>query len=348
MKKLTIIIGARPQFIKHAALEITLKNEFLLNVIHTGQHYDKNMSAIFFEELGINEPDIILNIGSKTHAQQTGLMMIEIEAILLTEKPDAMIVYGDTNSTLAGALAAQKLGIPIFHIEAGLRSRNKKMPEEVNRILTDHISELLFAPTKNAINNLKEEGIINGVHVVGDVMYDLLKLSLKNNIIKKLNFEPYYYATIHRPYNTDDGVRLSKIFKSLNELDAKVKIALHPRTLNKLKEFQIDSKNYNNIKIYEPQAYFDNLNLLFNSKGLITDSGGMQKEAYWLKKKCITLRSETEWTETLENNWNELVFEDLSTISKLMKNPAGSYDPYIYGNGDTSMRICKIIKNHLY
>ncbi len=348
MKKITVIIGARPQFIKHAPLELVLNEEFQLNTVHTGQHYDDDMSSVFFDELGILKPTHMLNIGSHSHGKQTGRMMEGLEDILMKEKPSGVLVYGDTNSTLAGALVAQKLHIPVFHVEAGLRSGNKKMPEEVNRILTDNLSDLLFAPTEMAVKSLKSEGITEGVFLVGDVMYDLLKFALNRKIVfKKKNSLNYYYATVHRPYNTDDPIRLQQILDNLNKLKHKVYLAIHPRTLAKSQGYGMDLNKFSNISILPPQSYFENLNWLYNSKGLITDSGGMQKEAYWLKKKCITVRSETEWKETLLNNWNELVFENLSEIAEKICNVPGTHYPDVYGKGNTSYLIKNVISKSL-
>lgn len=348
MHKIICIIGARPQFIKHAPIELAARNKLDLITIHTGQHYDQNMSKIFFEELNLTRPKYQLSIGSHTHGKQTGLMLIKIEEILLNEVPDAVLVYGDTNSTLAGALAASKLQIPIIHVEAGLRSFNKGMPEEINRILTDHLSALLFAPTDQGVNNLKLEGLTRNVFFTGDIMKDMLMVGqeiIKNRKVE--NLDDYYYATIHRPYNTDDVVRLKAIFNVLNELPKKVILATHPRTFKKMEHWNILPSYFPNISFIPPVSYFKNIQYQSNASAILTDSGGMQKEAYILKKKCITIRSETEWTDTLEGDWNELVFDDLDTIPKRLKNIPFSYNAELYGNGKASEEIIELITDFI-
>jgi UDP-GlcNAc3NAcA epimerase len=346
--KIIAIIGARPQFIKHFSFEKACEGELELITIHTGQHYDANMSEVFFDQLKMNKPNYMLNVGSGNHGVQTAKMMIDIEKIVEDEKPEGMVVYGDTNSTLAGALIAAKLHIPIFHIEAGLRSYNKEMPEEINRVLTDHISTCLFAPSQIAIQNLKKEGIVNGVYNVGDLMKDLVYYVKNNDLIRANKIKgSYYYVTIHRPYNTDNKERLSYVLNSLNSLDLSVIMAIHPRTSNLMKTFNLKKEGYSNINFIEPQSYFDNLTYLNHCKGLITDSGGMQKEAYWLKKKCVTIRKETEWIETLEKGNNTLLFEDLSTIQDVLNNESNFWDENLYGKGHCSDKIVNHIKNNL-
>lgn len=346
MKKIVVIIGARPQFIKHAPVEIELKDSFELIAIHTGQHYDEKMSDIFFKELDISEPAYSLNIGSKMHGLQTGEMMVAIEPILMEVNPDCLLVYGDTNSTLAGAIVGAKLNIPVVHIEAGLRSFNKQMPEEINRIMTDHCSSVLLAPTNAAINNLRNENISTNVFKVGDVMYDMLRIAKQRGFIKNGD-QDYYFATIHRPYNTDNAKQLQKILYNFNSLDYKVKFSVHPRTLKKMKDYSIDFSTYANIEILQPLGYFDSLSHQLNSKCVITDSGGIQKEAYLLKKKCITLRSETEWVETLINNWNILIFDDLDTLKEKIAIVPGEYIPNLYGDGFGAKEIKKILNDYL-
>ncbi|MEN8880410.1 MAG: UDP-N-acetylglucosamine 2-epimerase (non-hydrolyzing) [Polaribacter sp.] len=348
MKKIIAIVGARPQFIKHFPLEKACEGKIELITIHTGQHYDTNMSEVFFDQLGMSKPDYMLNIGSSNHGLQTASIMIEIEKIIEVEEPDGMIVYGDTNSTLAGALVASKLHVPIFHIEAGLRSFNREMPEEINRVLTDHISELLFVPSEVAKNNLLKEGLSNGVHVVGDIMKDLILHCTQNKLVKAPKLDKdYFYATLHRPYNTDEKQRLHYVLKNLNKLQCKVIFSIHPRTRNAMKKFGIEEIKYHNIVFIDPQSYFDNLSYLAHSKGLITDSGGMQKEAYWLKKKCVTVRPETEWVETLVNNWNTLVFEQLEKINDYFNMEEEDWDENLYGKGDTSSKIIEGINQKL-
>lgn len=340
MKKIIAIIGARPQFIKHFPFEKAAGDQIDLVTIHTGQHYDQNMSNIFFDQLNMRKPKYILQNGGGNHGEQTGKMMIDIEEIILKENPDGVVVYGDTNSTLAGALVSVKLHIPVFHIEAGLRSFNKQMPEEVNRILTDHISSKLFVTSDVALGNLSNESLSSDAVMVGDIMKDLVNLVIAEDKIgeKKCSYE-YYYVTIHRPYNTDNVERLTKIFSSLNDLPEKVVIALHPRTRKMVQDFSINIEDYSNLIIIEPQSYFDNLNYLYYSKGLITDSGGMQKEAYWLKKRCVTIRTETEWTETVTLKGNILMFEDLSGLGSELSKAPDSWDENLYGDGNAAGKI---------
>jgi UDP-GlcNAc3NAcA epimerase len=348
MKKLIAVIGARPQFIKHFPFEEACKGKLELITIHTGQHYDENMSEVFFNQLGMNTPNYMLNVGSGNHGIQTAKMMIEIETIVKDQEPDGMVVYGDTNSTLAGALVAAKLHIPVFHIEAGLRSYNKEMPEEVNRVLTDHISKSLFVPSITSIQNLKKEGIFEGVYEFGDIMKDLIISVLKNNLIAKKRIKgDYYYVTIHRPYNTDSKERLAYVLNSLNALNLKVIMAIHPRTTNLMKVFGIDRNKYQNISFIDPQSYLENLSFLNQSAGLITDSGGMQKEAYWMEKKCVTIRKETEWSETLMNNCNTLLFDDLSGLQNIFDDLTTNWNSNLYGDGNCSQKIVNQILKDL-
>ncbi len=342
--KICSIVGARPQFIKHAPLAIALKEKFELITIHTGQHYDSNMSKIFFEELNISLPDYMLNVGSSSHGKQTADMLIEIESILIKETPKALLVYGDTNSTLAGALAASKLGIIIIHVEAGLRSYNKTMPEEINRILTDHLSKVLFVPSQNAFQNLINEGISSDkIFNVGDIMYDcvLMAKGILKNDIKSNN---HILLTLHRPYNTDDINRLSLILYSLKELPYKIIFPTHPRTKNILEKNGFKYDEFENIEFCDPKSYFELMQLQINSFCIITDSGGIQKEAYFNKKKCITIRSETEWVETLENGWNKLIFNNLYELEKSITEIPGPYIEGIYGIGNTAFEIRSILE----
>jgi len=340
-KKIIAVVGARPQFIKNAPLEMAFKNqtEIEFQSIHTGQHYDDNMSQIFFEELGMNTPTHQLKIGSASHGKQTGQMLDAIESILLAEKPDLLIVYGDTNSTLAGALAAAKLHIPIAHIEAGLRSYNREMPEELNRVLTDHLSSLLFVPSEVAVSNLKKEGITKGVEIVGDIMLDSLNIALSRQAPTPNLKNNYYYATIHRPYNTDSKDRITEILDVLDNLSLPVVFSIHPRTSNLLNSMNVDLKKFNNIHFIEPQGYFDNVAYMKHATRIITDSGGLQKEAWFLKKPCVTIRPETEWVETLNNNWNILIFDQLQTIKTSIEIEPGGYNEGVYGYGNTASDI---------
>lgn len=345
--KLCIIIGARPQFIKHAPIELVLKNHFEIVSIHTGQHYDDNMSKIFFEQLQMSKPQYMLSVGSSTHGKQTGQMLDKIEEILIKEQPIAVLVYGDTNSTLAGALAASKLLLPLIHIEAGLRSRNKTMPEEINRIVTDHVSDYLFASSKLSVENLLSEGIPrNKIFLVGDIMYDSLLLA-KKVLEKTQASESHILVTLHRPYNTDNIQRLINILSELNSIGHKIIFPIHPRTKDVLIKNSIPYQNFNNITFCEPVSYFELIKLQLESICVITDSGGIQKEAYFLRKKCITLRSETEWVETLENNWNTLIFHDLSLIRNTIKEIPGNYIDGIYGDGNSGKQIADILLEKL-
>lgn len=349
LKKVIAIVGARPQFIKHFAFEQEAKKVFDLKTIHTGQHYDENMSNVFFSELGMNKPDYQLTLGGGNHGQQTGMMMVEIEKILLQEMPDLLVVYGDTNSTIAGALCAAKLHIPVAHIEAGLRSYNKEMPEEINRVVTDYVSDILFVPSSLSVENLAKEGISRNVHIVGDIMKDLVLNSVKHNWIHiPTELEgPYYYVTLHRPYNTDEQERLAYVLNCINQLDHKAVFAIHPRTKNAMKTFGMSETSYPNISFIAPQGYFSNLGYLYHSAGLITDSGGMQKEAYWLNKKCITVRKETEWVETIENDANVLIFHDLTQLNTHLNKPCTSYDNTLFGEGNTSIKITELCHHFL-
>ncbi len=315
--KIITVLGARPQFIKAATISRALKEKnsnLTEKILHTGQHFDDNMSDIFFQEMNIPKPDFRLDINGKGHGAMTGQMLTEIEEILIAEKPEMVLVYGDTNSTLAGALAAKKLHIPVAHIEAGLRSYNMKMPEEINRILTDRISDLLFCPSENAVKNLEEEGFLNmrsKVYDIGDVMYDAA-LYYGKNIGERHIQEDYVLATIHRAENTDDINRLIAIVSALNEISKEIKVIvpLHPRTSKILKELDLEI----NFDILEPVGYRTMVNLINFSKMVITDSGGLQKEAYFFDKFCITMRDETEWTELTDNNFNILTGADKDKI----------------------------------
>ncbi len=280
MKKIISIVGARPQFIKHAPMQLELQKHFHALTIHTGQHYDENMSHVFFNELNMPKPDFLFDIGgSKPQGEQTGIMLTEIEKVCLNEKPDALLIYGDTNSTLAGALVAAKLHIPQIHIEAGLRSFNREMPEEINRIVADEFAYLLFCPTDSAIENLKKEGISHErIFRSGDVMCDMVKL-IEPKTKAPVDF-PYYFVTIHRPYNTDESERLIKILDTLNQLDKKVIFSIHPRTVSRLAQFGIEITSYNNIQFVPPMGYTESISYQKYSDCVITDSGGIQKMHY--------------------------------------------------------------------
>ncbi len=347
MKKIISVIGARPQFIKHAPVQLQLQKHFNALTIHTGQHYDKNMSDVFFNELNIPLPDFLFDIGgSKPQGEQTAMMITAIEKVCTDEKPDAILIYGDTNSTLAAALVAAKMQIPQIHIEAGLRSYNRQMPEEINRIIADEFAAMLFCPTSQAITNLKNEGITHsGVYLCGDVMCDMLKMI--DGKTKRLVEEPYYFVTLHRPYNTDNKERLSLVLHTLNALKKKVVFPIHPRTLTRMETFGLFQDQFPNIQFIEPVGYVESVSYQKFSDCVITDSGGMQKEAYMLQKKCITLRSETEWVETLFNGWNTLLFDDVKKIETLIQEPTGPYIDNIYGDGHAAEEIVGIIFENL-
>ncbi|HRG19638.1 MAG TPA: UDP-N-acetylglucosamine 2-epimerase (non-hydrolyzing) [Saprospiraceae bacterium] len=342
--KILAIIGARPQFIKHFPFEKACEGKLHLKTIHTGQHFDENMSKVFFDQLGMKQPDYMLANGGGNHGYQTGKMMMDLESIVVDEKPDVVLVYGDTNSTLAGALVAAKLNIPVAHIEAGLRSYNREMPEEINRVLTDHISAWLFTPGDQAVNNLQKEGITAGVHLIGDVMKDMVQFVQKSALfIKPILEERYVYVTLHRPYNVDQNDRLLTLLQSLNSLSQKIVFSIHPRTRSNAVKFGINLNDYSNILFIDPQPYFENLGYIYYADALITDSGGMQKEAYWLKKKCITIRKETEWKETLEGGGNVLIFEDLGPMQHLLESENVQWNEQLYGNGNACEKIVEIL-----
>lgn len=349
-RKIVTILGARPQFIKAAALSVVLKESFDEVLVHTGQHYDSNMSDVFFEELKISKPDYHLNIGSGSHGAMTGEMLIDIEKVLEIEKPDFVLVYGDTNSTLAGALAASKMLIPVIHVEAGLRSFNKSMPEEQNRILTDHLSSLLFAPTQTAIENLEKEGITTGVHLVGDVMYDgILRFAElareKSTILNELKLQEknFILCTIHRAENTNNANHLKAVFEALNESGEHIVLPLHPRTLKYMSDYGIKASE--NVRIIEPVGYLDMVRLEDAAKKIVTDSGGVQKEAFFLGVPCVTLRGETEWVETVEDGWNILVGTSKARILEAID----SFSPDTkrknhFGDGTSTVKIKDAIK----
>lgn len=349
--KIVTILGARPQFIKAAAVSSLFSKHFDEILVHTGQHYDANMSDVFFEELNIPNPKYHLNIGSGSHGAMTGAMLTEIEKVLEIEKPDFVLVYGDTNSTIAGSLAASKLLIPVIHVEAGLRSFNKAMPEEQNRILTDHISDLLFVPTQTAVDHLKNEGITKGVHLVGDVMYDgilhFTKIAEeKSTILETLNLTAgeFLLCTIHRAENTNSLERLTGIIEGLNTCGELVVLPLHPRTLKYINDYGL--KLGENIRVIDPVGYLDMVRLESTAKKIVTDSGGIQKEAFFLGIPCITMRDETEWVETVDNGWNMLVGADKAKIVDAIQqfNPTAERKTY-FGEGNASQLMVDPILN---
>lgn len=322
--KIFSIVGARPQFIKLAPLSAALAGVHEECIVHTGQHYDYAMSEKIFDDLGIRKPDIHLGTGTGSHAVQTAEMMVKLEAAMIEKKPDIIIVFGDTNSTLAGAMAAAKLTIPIIHIEAGLRSYNRSMPEEINRIVADHVSEYLFVPTQTAVDILKKEGLAEKTFLTGDIMVDTMKNNLqialnKSTIVQDLKLEntTFNLLTLHRNYNVDDTTILEHILDQLQQLEEKIIFPVHPRTRKMLAS---SYKMPANIHLTEPQGYLDFIALENSCKRIITDSGGIQKEAYILRKPCITLRTETEWVETVKENWNCLITPTDKHIAEKIKN----------------------------
>lgn len=353
MKKVVTIVGARPQFIKAATVSRQLALLGLKElIIHTGQHFDANMSDVFFKEMEIPKPAYQLNVNGLNHGAMTGRMLEGIEDILLKEKPDGVMVYGDTNSTLAGALAAAKLHIPLIHVEAGLRSFNMKMPEEINRILTDRISNILFCPTEASILNLKREGFDNmPVQIIknGDVMQDAAiyysaRAEEKSDILKRIKLSKFVLATIHRQENTDSPENLRSIIEGLNQINSltPVIVPLHPRTLHRLSELNIVPQ----FTIIEPVGYFDMIQLLKNCDLVVTDSGGVQKEAFFFGKHCIILREETEWVELVENGFNVLVGSDSSKLINAFNSVntmKSDFSINLYGNGEAAKIVAQEI-----
>ncbi|MGY3534247.1 non-hydrolyzing UDP-N-acetylglucosamine 2-epimerase [Bradyrhizobium sp. USDA 4452] len=342
--KILTVVGARPQFIKAAALSRAIRDTDGLTevMIHTGQHFDANMSDLFFEELAIPRPKHHLDINGGGHGDMTGRMLMAIEPILLAEKPDWVVVYGDTNSTLAGSLAAAKIHIPVAHVEAGLRSFNRRMPEELNRIVTDHLSTLHLCPTATAIANLAAESVVKGVHHVGDVMYDatlfaLEKAEISSTILSELGLQPKQYAlaTVHRAENTDDPERLRDVVQFLLEQShgRTVVLPLHPRTRGAASRLGVSLEG---LRIIDPVGYLDMAKLLHHATDVYTDSGGLQKEAYFHRVPCVTLRDETEWTETVANGWN-----------RLWKGPAHQVRKDItdYGRGRAAFEIAELLRD---
>ncbi len=355
MKKALTIVGARPQFVKLSPVARAFEVRFAHVIVHTGQHYDDAMSKVFFEGLSLPRPDYQLGVGSGTHAVQTASMMTGLERILLKEKPDIVVVYGDTNSTLAGALVAAKLNIPVAHIEAGLRSFNRDMPEEINRIIADRVSHFLFCPTETAMDNLSREGMKDAAHLVGDVMLDALLLhqpliERHSSVLNRVGVQRggFYVATVHRVSNTDDVQSLTAILEALDALDASVIFPLHPRTRNIMAVHKMDPGRWKNIRFVEPVGYLDMLVLQSGAKKVLTDSGGIQKESYCLGTPCITLRTETEWVETLQNGWNKLVGVDKKAIvDAAMMPPPNVLRKKEYGDGHASDMIADILMNRL-
>ncbi|HEC33670.1 MAG TPA: UDP-N-acetylglucosamine 2-epimerase (non-hydrolyzing) [Chloroflexi bacterium] len=347
--KIVSVVGARPQFIKAAAVSRVLRQRHQELLVHTGQHYDYGLSQVFFDELDLPRPDLNLGVGSGPHGEQTGAMLAAIERVLIQQQPDWVLVYGDTNSTLAGALAAAKLHMPVAHVEAGLRSYNRSMPEEINRVLTDHVSSLLFCPTETAVHNLAAEGISRGVHLVGDVMYDALLHSRAlaargGDILGQFGLAPkqYLLATVHRPANTDDAGRLRAILEAFGRLGETILFPAHPRTRKALVREGLDVPE--NLRVVAPVGYLEMLQLEEHARLILTDSGGVQKEAYLLGVPCITLREETEWMETVEAGWNRLVGTDGKALMTAVREWEPPSDrPNCFGDGRASERIVALL-----
>lgn len=343
--KILSVVGARPQFIKLSPISREIRKKHEEIIIHTGQHYDFEMSKLFFEQLEIPEPDINLEIGSGNHGAQTGKMLEGIEYEILKYSPDLVLSFGDTNSTLAACLTASKLQVPSLHIEAGLRSFNRSMPEEINRVIADHTADLLFAPTQDAVKNLETEGLKAKTVLTGDIMVDSVQFVQNKIRSNRYEGEVYYLLTMHRPYNVDDHKKLSLLFKKIGEMDRKVVFPIHPRTKN-----IINSNNImiaENIELLAPQGYIEFQGLLKHAEKVITDSGGLQKEAYIAGKPCITLRPETEWIETVDSGWNILMdIEDKELVEKInVFNPVKGR-PDLYGK-EVAKRMVKEIE-HFY
>lgn len=349
--KCAFIVGARPNFIKLAPIYDIIHEYKSIEpiLVHTGQHFDNNMSGIFFDELNIPTPDFNLNVSSSTQTKQTAEIMSKLDDLFNDIIPDIVVVIGDVSSTLAAGLVASKMKIQLAHIEAGLRSFNKSMPEEINRIVTDHISDMLFAPSLTALNNLKNEGLSQTSYFTGDLMYDAVLRNLpiaesKSDVLNRLDLKSrnYIFTTLHRPYNVDDPKNLNNIIDKLNELDFKIVFPVHPRTKQIIEKNNIGIGG--NILITEPVGYLDSLLMQKNAFRVITDSGGMQKEAFFLKTPCITLRPETEWVETLECGANTLI-NISNIIESVYSNKTVNYEFEPYGNGNSANKILEILTN---
>jgi UDP-GlcNAc3NAcA epimerase len=349
--KIVSVVGARPQFVKAAVLSRALRQHHDEVLVHTGQHYDDLMSDVFFRELELPAPDANLGVGSLSAATQTARMIEALEPVLTQHAPDLVIVYGDTNSTLAGALTAAKLGLPLAHVEAGFRSYDRTMPEEINRVLTDHVSRYLFCVTQAAVEALRFEGIEAGIHVTGDLMYDSLLAALprareiEGEVLPRYGMEPggYYLATVHRPANTDDATALRSICEALGHLEAPVVLPLHPRTKAALAEAAIDVGP--NVRAVEPVGYFEMLALERNAKAILSDSGGVRREAYFLGVPSVTLRDNTEWPETLETGWDVLAGSDVAKIVEAAQRTPPATPPLpLFGDGHTAERIVEVLE----
>lgn len=352
------IVGARPQFIKAAPLSAALRREHKEFLVHTGQHYDENMSDVFFRELKIPPPDRHLGVGSGPHGAQTASMLAKLEEVFQELRPNAAIIYGDTNSTVAGALAAAKLHIPVAHVEAGLRSFDRRMPEEINRVVADHISTWLFAPSEVSVRQLAAEGITSGVHNVGDIMADSVRLFAplareKSTVLQRLGLRPgeYMAATVHRAANTDDAKRLADILLGLSRAPLPVILPLHPRTKAAMQLHHLEaivSGAHGHLMLTAPLGYLDMLQLQQHAAVVLTDSGGIQKEAYYLGVPCVTLRDETEWVETVASGWNQLAGSSPSRIISALERLPQSIPlerPALYGDAFTAEKIVDVLES---
>ncbi|QLH81182.1 non-hydrolyzing UDP-N-acetylglucosamine 2-epimerase [Halosimplex pelagicum] len=352
--KVLSVVGARPQFVKEFAVTRALRDDHEEVLLHTGQHYDAEMSAVFFDELGIPEPDYQLGVGSDTHGRQTADCVVGIEEVIEAEEPDAVLVYGDTNSTLGAAIAASKSSADLVHVESGLRSYNREMPEEVNRVLTDHAADVLFAPSERAAETLQGEGLPDErIHVVGDVQYDAILAAREHardasTILDDLALPPgeFVLATVHRPRNTDDPDRLTAILDALADAEREVVVPVHPRTEQRLQDLGLRSEYAAELRLVDPVGYLDFVRLLDAAARVATDSGGVQKEAFFLDTFCLTLREETEWVETVECGWNALVDADPDRIATGLTapKPDGS-KPSLYGDGTAATRIVDVLED---
>ncbi|NGM69385.1 UDP-N-acetylglucosamine 2-epimerase (non-hydrolyzing) [Natronolimnobius sp. AArcel1] len=349
------VVGARPQFIKAATVSRKIRDVGEEVLVHTGQHYDKEMSDVFFDELDIPEPEYNLGVESDTHGRQTARMIAELEPVIEETDPDAILLYGDTNSTLAGAIVGSKRDVAVAHVEAGLRSGNRDMPEEINRILTDHASDMCFAPSEDAVGTLANEGIVDGVHWTGDVMYDAILAARErardsSSILEDLGLEEdeFILTTVHRASNTDDRGNLEAILDGLASAPVPVVFPAHPRTVDRLETYGLWERANEDLEIIEPQGYLDFVRLLDGAERIVTDSGGVQKEAFFLETRCVTMREETEWTETVDCGWNQLVGPNADLIREaLVTDWKLDARPQPYGDGSASERIVALLQEAL-
>ena len=352
--RITSVIGNRPQFIKAAAVSRRLRERHEETLVHTGQHYDDEMSRVFFEELGVPAPDVQLGIGSGTNVAQTARMLAALEPVLSDSRPDLVLVYGDTNSTLAGALAAAQTRVPLAHVEAGMRSFDRSMPEELNRVLTDHASDLLFCSTETAVANLESESAVGTVHLVGDVMADVSLTfapiaAERSKALGEAGVEPggYLLVTAHRAGNVDDPARLEQLVALIERLATAVVFPLHPRTAKRLDEAGLRERLAAAATITPPLGYLDFLELARNARAVLTDSGGVQKEAYLLETPCVTLRDTTEWVETVHAGWNVLVDLDADAALRALERPVPTGErPDLYGGGRAGERIRDVLDSY--